>query len=128
MTNKIHKASTGEILRIAEVLKTALVTEGGVCYYKDNWDDFTVAKAVGDKLSAVSVSRVRREVYGNFRGQPPKTKAAEKHRDRRTKVADLEEVIRVLNGMVSNLTVRVSYLENQLGVSHPEVTTQSNGQ
>jgi hypothetical protein len=77
MGDKLRKATTTEIIRIGALLAEHGTCEGGFYEYHNGWDDGRIAQEVSPDLGIGHVSRVRREVYGNFRPGKPGAHADE---------------------------------------------------
>lgn len=65
MAKGFKKASRAEIIKVNDRLKEVVdVLETGLCVYKDNHSDESVAKEIG--CTAASVAGVRKELFGNL--------------------------------------------------------------
>lgn len=65
MPKIVKKASRLEVIKVNDRLKEVLnILDGGLCVYKDDHSDESVAKEVG--CTAASVAGVRREIFGKL--------------------------------------------------------------
>ena len=65
MPKIVKKASRLEVIKVNDKLKEVLnILENGLCAYKDDHSDESVAKEVG--CTTASVSGVRREIFGKL--------------------------------------------------------------
>lgn len=66
---KTHRKITAhETIRAHEMLKTYLITmSDGTVAYRDDWSDEKIAQAISPSLPRTSISRLRRELFGDLR-------------------------------------------------------------
>lgn len=63
-------ATTKEIIEINRILsKVIRKNKDGTVYYKDGETDESIARKVGNGLSHASISRVRKELFGQLRAR-----------------------------------------------------------
>ncbi len=73
---KVRKATTQEVRKINKLLDQFCVRdsgseeEAGDCHYINGHTDETIAKLVHPDLGGNAVSRIRREIFGNFHKEP----------------------------------------------------------
>lgn len=66
---KTHRKITAhETIRAHEMLKAHLITmPDGTVAYRDDWNDEKIAQAISPSLPRTSISRLRRELFGELR-------------------------------------------------------------
>lgn len=65
MPKIVKKASRTEVIKVNDRLKEVItILEGGLCVYKENHSDETVAEEI--KCTAASVAGIRRELFGKL--------------------------------------------------------------
>lgn len=63
-----RKITAHETIRAHEMLKTHLIVmPDGTVAYRDDWNDEKIAQAISPSLPRTSISRLRRELFGELR-------------------------------------------------------------
>lgn len=108
-----RKASTTEIIKINDLMKKhlekceAVDPEGNHLYrYAPEWSDTRIGKEIAPDMPEATVSRVRREMYGNLIG-------ADKRDALSQRVDRIDARLRRLDDIVAEIA-------QQLGISIPE--------